>query len=443
MISDHRIGRRDFLRLAQAGVLGAAASPWLPRLATASAASTAKPQRHCVLLWMSGGPSQMDTFDLKPGHKNGGEFQETATSVPGLRISEHLPLLAKQAEHLAILRGLNTREGDHGRGTYLMRTGQTPGGPLEYPAIGCSLSKELGDADAELPNYISIAANTAFNPAAFSPGFLGPGYAAATVSGAEPPPPGDDQPTAYAQLGVNFLERAENISLPQQDRRLSLWKDLQANYLDRRPTSNVTAQDTIYRRAITMMRSKARDAFDLSKEPAAVRDAYGPGRFGQGCLMARRLIERGVPFVEVALGDGAAWDTHQDNFRQVRSLSQQLDAGWSSLMRELKERGLLEHTTILWMGEFGRTPQINPNGGRDHFPQAWSCVLAGGGVRGGQAYGATSPDGMEVVEGKVSQHDVLATLCQAVGVEPSLENQTAVGRPIRIAEGVPIRSVLS
>jgi hypothetical protein len=385
----------------------------------------------------------MDTFDLKPGHKHGGEFQETSTSVPGLRWSEHLPRLAQQAEHVAVLRGLNTREGDHGRGTYLMRTGYRPGGPLEYPAIGSCLSKELGSLDAELPNYISIAANTAFNPAAFSPGFLGPSYAAATVSGADAPAPAEGQQAGYARLGVDFLERSADVSQPQQDRRLSLWNELQSDFLASRPTSNVVAQDTVYRRAITMMRSKARDAFDLSRETSAVRDAYGPGRFGQGCLMARRLIERGVPFVEVALGDGGAWDTHQDNFRQVRSLSEQLDAGWSSLMRELKERGLLELTTILWMGEFGRTPQINPNAGRDHFPQAWSCVLAGGGIRGGQAYGATSPDGMEVVDGKVSQADVLATLCKAVGVEPSRENQTAVGRPIRIAEGQPIGAVLS
>ena len=159
--------------------------------------------------------------------------------------------------------------------------------------------------------------------------------------------------------------------------------------------------------------------------------------------MARRLIERGVPMVEVNLGGGLGWDTHADNFAQVRRLSQQLDAGWAALMNDLRDRGLLERTTIVWAGEFGRTPKINANGGRDHFPQAFSCVLAGGGIAGGQVYGATSKDGSEVTDGKMSQQDLLATLCQALGVDPSTENIAAGGRPIKIAEGTVIDQVLS
>jgi uncharacterized protein (DUF1501 family) len=159
--------------------------------------------------------------------------------------------------------------------------------------------------------------------------------------------------------------------------------------------------------------------------------------------MARRLIERGVPLVEVTLGDGLGWDTHADNFAQVRRLSEQLDAGWATLMNELRDRGLLDRTTILWAGEFGRTPLINSNGGRDHFPQAFTCVLGGGGIAGGAVYGQTSDDGMEVIDGKINQQDLLSTLCQALGVAPSTENIADGGRPIAIAEGQVIREVLS
>ena len=195
------------------------------------------------------------------------------------------------------------------------------------------------------------------------------------------------------------------------------------------------------------MDSSAAKAFDLSQESTAVRDAYGRGRFGQGCLMARRLIESGVSFVEVTLGSLAentfGWDTHQNNFAAVRRLSTELDAGWGTLMQELAERGLLETTTILWIGEFGRTPTINPQGGRDHFPAAWTCVFAGGGIKGGQAYGKTSESGQEVVEGKVDIPDILATLSAAVGVDPDEKNISEQGRPIRIADGSPIKDILA
>jgi uncharacterized protein (DUF1501 family) len=207
------------------------------------------------------------------------------------------------------------------------------------------------------------------------------------------------------------------------------------------------AHQLVYRRAVRLMRSQAASAFDLEQEPTGVREAYGRGRFGQGCLLARRLVERGVPFVEVTLGgfeaNSTGWDTHQNNFAAVKGLSAQLDAGWSTLVRELKDRGLLASTTILWMGEFGRTPQINPQGGRDHFPNAWSAVLAGGGIRGGQAYGRTSADGMTVEDNPVSASALLATLCAALGVDPATQNTNAMGRPIKIAEDQPLRDLLA
>jgi uncharacterized protein (DUF1501 family) len=226
-----------------------------------------------------------------------------------------------------------------------------------------------------------------------------------------------------------------------------MWRSLQTSFLATHRGPSPIAHQTVYERALKLMNSSAAKAFDLNEEPASVRDAYGRGRFGQGCLMARRLIEQGVSFVEVTLGsvgnDIFGWDTHQNNFTQVKTLSAELDSGWGTLMKELAERDLLDSTTILWIGEFGRTPKINPQAGRDHFPQAWTCVFAGGGIKGGQAYGKTSDSGEEVTEGKVDVPDILATLCAAVGVDPDTKNVSEQGRPIRIAEGSVIKEIVA
>ncbi|MEO1618469.1 MAG: DUF1501 domain-containing protein [Planctomycetota bacterium] len=417
-----------------------------PKL-VAAAGDQAKAQgRHCVILWMSGGPSQIDTFDLKPNHVNGGPFSEIATSAPGLRFSEHLPKLAKQADQLAVLRGMSTKEGDHQRGTTLMRTGHVQGGPVAYPAIGCSLSKSLANPDCKLPGYVTITPG-ALSAGSLKPGFLGPRYAATTVRASA-----TNSATGileritgngFADLRVDHLQSDVPVNSARYQTRLELWESMQRSFLRERSAQNVITQDTVYRAAIEMLGSEAKDAFDLSREPDEVREAYGQGTFGQGCLMARRLIERGVPIVEVTLGDGLGWDTHAENFDRVKELSAQLDAGWSTLMTELSERGLLETTTLLWAGEFGRTPQINTNNGRDHFPQAFTTVLGGAGIAGGQAYGATGDDGMEVVDGKLNQQDLLATLCSALGVDPMTENIAEGGRPIAIAEGDVIDKVLT
>jgi hypothetical protein len=436
--------RRDLLRATGLGLWGVSASGWLPAFAEEVARHPAR-RRQCILLWMPGGPSQTDTFDMKPRHANGGPYKEVATSIPGLGISEHLPKLAGQAEHLAIVRSLSTKEGDHARGTYLMRTGHQQGGPIKYPSIGASLAKELGSEEAELPNYVSITPYSFFSPAAFGSGFLGPRYAPLTV-GAREEAAGAGQGSRFARLGVDDLSTPAGVTTAQAASRLDIWRSLQDDFVSRHRTSSAIAHQTVYQRAVRMMKSEAAKAFDLDDEPEKTREKYGRGRFGQSCLMARRLIERGVPFVEVSLGGlgngGVGWDTHQDNFRLVQDLSGELDAGWGTLMAELAERGLLDTTTILWMGEFGRTPQINTNAGRDHFPAAWTCVFAGGGVHGGQAYGRTSPDGATVVEGKVDVGDVLATLCAALGIDPATDNISEEGRPIKIAEGKPIEAIL-
>jgi hypothetical protein len=440
-----RSSRRQWLQAASLGLLGTSGSGWFPLLADQLAADT-KRRRHCILLWMAGGPTQTDTFDMKPGHANGGQFKEVETRVPGLRFSEHLPKLGAMADRLALVRSLSTKEGDHGRGTYVVRTGQKPLGPIQYPTIGSSLSKSLGREDDAVPHYVSISPYRVFNQAAYSPGFLGPRYAALTVGATDGVRAAQTPQAAggYAELKVDDL--APGVERAQFSGRVDLWRNLESRFVTNHRGPSPVAHQTVYERALKLMDSSAAKAFDLTEEPAGVRDAYGRGRFGQGCLMARRLVESGVSFVEVTLGSVTdntfGWDTHQNNFTQVKSLSEQLDAGWGTLMKELDERGLLASTTILWIGEFGRTPMINPQGGRDHFPAAWTCVFAGGGIKGGQAYGKTSAGGEEVTEGKVDVPDILATLCAAVGVDPEEKNVSEQGRPIRIAEGSVIKEIV-
>jgi hypothetical protein len=327
-----------------------------------------------------------------------------------------------------------------------MHTGHKPGGPITFPTMGSTISKALGGEESDLPNFISIAPFTAFNNAAFGPGFLGPRHAPLTVGATTVFQQQQHATTGYAALGVDDL-RSAGVSREQEDARLDLWNTLQTSFLKTHPLASPKAQNTVYERAVRMMRSSAAQAFELTEEPDKVRDAYGRGEFGLGCLMARRLIERDVPFIEIALrgiGGGAlGWDTHQQNFQRVSQLSTELDNGWATLMSELKDRGLLESTTFLWLGEFGRTPTINAAGGRDHFPKAWTAVLAGGGIKGGQAYGRTTSGGEAVEEGQVDVPDVLATLCKALGVDPETYNMSDVGRPIKIAEGQPIEAVLT
>ena len=439
------INRRDLMKAAAMGLAGAAGgSSWLPGLGQALAASK-KQQRHCIVLWMTGGPTQTDTFDMKPNHANGGQFKEIQTAATGLRFSENMPKLAKIADQMAVVRSLSTREGDHDRGTYLMHTGHRPGGPIKYPTLGSILSKEIGDETSALPSFVSIGTSGAFNQRAYQPGFLGPRFARLRV--------GENRETrnaaqledtnAYAALGVDDLQPPATVTSAQVGQRVDLLRGLQDRFVKRHAVDATVVHNTAVQRAIRLMRSEASSAFDLSDESDSVREAYGRGRFGQGCLMARRLVERGVGVVEVSLGDFGRWDTHQNNFPVVKQLSEELDAGWSMLMSDLQDRSLLDSTTIIWIGEFGRTPRINGNAGRDHFPRAWSCVLAGGGIKGGGAYGRTDAGGTTVEEDQCSEGDVLATLCKALKIDPDKQNISELGRPIRLAEGEAVEKLLS
>jgi uncharacterized protein (DUF1501 family) len=444
-VTQLQLNRRQVMRLAAMGALGASASGWIETLA-ADVATHPSRRKSCILLWMSGGPSQTDTFDPKPGHANSGPFKPIQSAVPGVLLGPHLPKLAQLANHLAIIRSMSTKEGDHGRATYYLRTGYVPQGSVRYPTLGSLVANELDDASAELPGFVSIGPDRTSNAAAFTSGFLGPKCAPLNVgerslgAGSDAGPP---------SLRVEDLDIPRGVGRPRTDQRLDLMHTLGSSFVANRPGVATQGHESAYVRAVRMMRSSAAKAFDLDEEPAAVQDAYGRNPFGQGCLLARRLVERGVAFVEVTLSspDGAGplgWDTHAQNFERVERLCGVLDAGWSTLVTDLAARGLLDSTLIVWMGEFGRTPKINETAGRDHFPTAWSTVLAGGGIRGGQAIGDSGVDGEQIKDRPVLVPDLLATVVKALGIDPAKQNYVDNGRPIRLVDlkANPIKEIL-
>lgn len=425
--------RRNWMGRTLGGSAALSMCGWLPSLA-AVAADNPQRKRSCIVLWMGGGPTQTDTFDMKPGHVNGGPFQEIATSAPDIRISEHLPKVAAHMQHFAVVRSMSTREGDHGRATFHLRTGKVPQGPIEFPTLGSLVAKERDDHLADLPSYVSITPR-GIGEAALSAGFLGPRFAPLIVGG-------QDGGGERQSLQVTNLAPPDGISHDRVGERLAFLQEMGTEFLASREGLGTSSHQDAYQRAVRLMRDSAAKAFDLEEEQAALRDAYGRNRFGQGCLLARRLVERGVPFVEVSLG---GWDTHDNNFTAVKNLSQTLDPAWATLVTDLKDRGLLESTLIVWMGEFGRTPGINPRNGRDHFPKAWSVVLGGGGIKGEAVVGRTSADGLSVDDRPVSVPDLLATICLGLGLDPMKQNMSNVGRPIRIVEpGTnPLKEILA
>ena len=407
------LNRREALTLAAAGA-SFSLSGWLGALAQGAAAlPTGKKPKSCILLWMDGGPSHKDTFDLKPGTADSGPYQEIPTSVPGIKVSEHFPKFAKLMQHAAILRSMSTKEGAHGRAKYNMHTGYREGqGGVAYPSIGSIASKELGRPDFALPSFVSVGNRS------YGSGFLG---------------------TRYQPLVVNDAKRGvENLKplVPSSsfEGRVDLLDDLEKAFYRDYSAAAGTAHHTTYTRAVTLMRSKEAKAFDIASESLATRKAYGENRFGEGCLLARRLIETGVPFVEVSLG---GWDTHQNNFARVKSLSSQVDPAMSQLILDLKERGRLDDTLVVWMGDFGRTPKINKRGaqpGRDHYPRAWTSVMAGGGIKGGQVVGKTDKEGATVQDSPINAKDFLATVCTILGIDYRKQNTTNSNRPIRIVD---------
>lgn len=417
------MSRRRWLRRTGGATVGIAAASWAPALA-AAAANDPKRTKSIIVLWLAGGPATIDLWDLKPGHDNGGPFREIPTATPGIRISEHLPLLAKRMNEMAVVRSMATREGDHGRATYLATTGYVPQGALQFPAFGSLVSNELGDETADLPGYVSVVPD---RDRRLGGGFLGPRHSPLVVDGGGRR--GDSN--GDGTIRVPDLAASDHVTDERMQDRLDLLTAQESEFVHGDGHPVVDSIRSAGEQAVRLMQPDAAGAFRIEDEPDALRHAYGRNEFGQGCLLARRLVERGVPFVDVTLG---GWDTHQENFDRVQSLSSTLDAGFATLMTDLAERGMLDSTVILCLGEFGRTPRINGNAGRDHWPLSWSTVLAGGGVPGGRVVGETSADGMEVVGDAVTIPDLLATVCKLVGIDPMKQNMSNVGRPIRIAD---------
>ncbi|QDT19426.1 DUF1501 domain-containing protein [Gimesia chilikensis] len=423
---NHSFSRRTALKNMALGVTAWSTSSWLPALADVASATGKKP-KSVILIWLNGGPSTIDLWDLKPGNQNGGPFRKIDTKVPGMQISEHLPGLAAQAADFSLIRSMSTREGDHSRARFVSMTGYTPQGAIKFPAFGSLVAHEF-NVENDIPAYVHIGGR----PAISGGGFLGPQFAPFVVGGRSRRRGPDNADLKVADLAP--------VSPDQQAERLQLQSELAS--LSTMPTSVVTdALNSARDRALRLMNPQAASVFNLEEEQASVREAYGSGSFGQGCLMARRLVERGVSFVEVSLN---GWDTHSNNFERVKELSQQLDRGCTSLLNDLRERGLLKDTLVVCQGEFGRTPRINGQDGRDHWPASWAMMLAGAGIRGGQVIGETSADGAEIKSKPTRTADLMATIFRGVGLDPRKQNMSNVGRPIRLADpdGTPLEELL-
>ncbi len=369
-----------------------------------------KARKSCILLWMAGGPSQFETFDPKPGAETQGSTRAIATAAPGIAIAEHWTKTASVTPELAVVRSMTSKEGNHGRATYLLHTGYAPSGGIVHPGFGSLAASELGPADFDLPHFVSIQGQSA------GASFLGVPYAPFVVTDPNRTPDNLAAPVVGDRL----------------QRRLGLLKELETPFAHSGAGEPVHDHQALYSQTAQMVLSPRVKAFDLTQEPQKVRDQYGRSGFGQGCLMARRLVEAGVTFVEV---QSSGWDTHGTELPTLKKLIPPVDQGMAALLADLRLRGLLENTLVIWMGEFGRTPHVNLTAGRDHFPKAFNVSLAGCGVKGGQVIGATDKLGTEVAARPVTVPDLFCTFCKSLGINPHKENQSNVGRPLAIVEG--------
>ncbi len=364
----------------------------------------------CILLFMRGGPSQFETFSPKTGHENSGETKAIDTSVPGIQIAHALPNMAKIMGDVAILRSVTAKEGNHARAEFLMHTGYAPTPTVKHPTLGSIVSHQLGDVNFDLPSFVRIGGRTTDGG-----GLLGVEFDPFAMANAEAP--------ANARLAT---------AAPRFERRMNLLTHLESTYAAAGADKEVANHQKLYGKAAKMITSARMEAFQLDRESEALRDRYGRTEFGSACLLARRLVESGVTFVEVGSN---GWDTHDNNFERTTNLCGQIDQPMAALITDLKERGMLDKTLVIWMGEFGRTPKINPRGGRDHFPRASNVALAGGAIRGGQVIGHTDAGGDAVTDHPVSVQDLFQSFCKSLGINPALENMSAIGRPIKIVDG--------
>ncbi|HLJ56656.1 MAG TPA: DUF1501 domain-containing protein [Chthonomonadaceae bacterium] len=423
------ISRRDFLRVGGLSALGLTL-PGLLR-ADAQAAPAARRDVAVILLWMGGGPSHIDTFDPKPDatQEIKGPFGAIKTNVSGIQVSEHLPKLAKQMDKLSIIRSVTSPDGTHETATHYLLTGYPFNPAIECPGYGSVIAREKGFQNA-MPPY------TMFGPMPNmhgGGGYMGAVYNPFVING-DPNNAGFSVQDVAPPPGVDSL---------RMDRR-HLLRDALDDWQRNRETASKSAQtmDEFYQRAYTLVTSPiAKKAFDLKSEPAKVRDAYGRHTFGQSCLLARRLVEAGVRCVSINYN---GWDTHTDNFNSLKnSLLPTLDTGYAALLDDLKQRGLLDTTLVVWMGEFGRTPKINGSAGRDHWPGAISVCMGGGGVKTGTVVGSSNATAEYPKDRPLRVEDVAATIYKAVGINGDKEYMSPQERPIKINyDGTPIAELL-
>ena len=385
----------------------------------ANAADLKKRHKSAILLWMGGGPSTIDLWDLKPGSATGGPFKPINTNADGIQICEHLPMIAKNMDKLNIIRSMSTREADHTRGRYYMHTGYVPTPNMEHPSYGSIISHELADKISELdiPPFISVGGSS------IGPGFLGMTYAPFIVD---------------SNGNIRDLNMGIDPSILSQ--RLQMLSTIEDKFIKENRGPTATDHAKVLNKTVRLLSTKQMEAFKVEKEPAEVRERYGNTGFGRGCLMARRLVELGVPFIEVDLG---GWDNHANIFPTLQNQKlPELDKAMSGLVEDLNDRGLLQDTAIVWMGEFGRTPNINGGSGRDHWARSWSVVVGGAGFKGGIVVGETSADGKEILTEPYTSQDLLATVLSSIGISTETTFTAKNGRPMKIANSGKVISEL-
>ena len=400
------LSRRALLKGSLATATGAAVMNWGH---VAQAAADQKPgerKKRCILLWMNGGASQFETFDMKPDSRYGGLFRPISTNVPGTQVCELMPTIGKMMDQLCVIRSMKTSQVDHPGGIYLMHTGYQPAANVRFPEIGAIVAKYLGQADADLPSFVKISSNGNAGS-----GFLGPKY----------------QPFSLNHDGRLPTFARSNLDPTQELRRHELREFVEDLYAKQHKAETARMHREAY--AASRRLQNALEVFKFEEEWKQYEALYGDSLFGRRCLIARRLIESGVPFVEVGQ---SGYDTHADNFAGHKALVPPMEFAWAGLLTDLSQRGLLDDTLVIWMGEIGRTPRINNRSGRDHYVRAWSTALAGGGVKGGVVHGATDADGVDVADELVTEGDFFATIYKSLGLDPETENYEG-SRPIPLA----------
>ncbi|HUS06123.1 MAG TPA: DUF1501 domain-containing protein [Bryobacteraceae bacterium] len=426
-------GRRDFLKAGSLGFLGIHLSQFLRAASTAGAKGKAQ---SCILLWLEGGPSQVDTWDPKPNSA----FKPISTNVSGIQVSELLPQVAKRMDKLSIVRSMQTRGSDHPQGTHYAITGHEVNPAMHFPSLGSVISKETGQRNG-VPAHVLVPQweKSRQYEEYFRSGFLGPDVDPMAIP--DPSKPG---------FQVADLSLPKSVSTQAVDSRQAFLKTVDSHYRAAYESAEHANMDGFTAQAWKMLLNPAvQNAFDLSKEPDKLKEKYGKDAFGQSALLARRLVESGSRFVTAAGFHSNSWDTHAKNDEGHRDrLCPVLDRTLATLLDDLEQRGLLESTVVLAMGEFGRTPFVNPDRGRDHWPNSWSIALGGGGIRGGQVVGSTDESGAKLTSAPTSMGDVFATIYKAFGIDWTKEYDTPVGRPIKIANslddqtGEPISGLL-